>query len=109
MGFPLGHLAERADHGEVHHRAGLGVDDVVAPAEAPAPGRHRLLKRPGEIIRGGEVLLHILGAKRCLAALQPLEKQVFVKAAGHGHTPSLIAMFLGLHVVPQRLAPFSRP
>src|SRR3546814_16013485 len=33
VGFPFVHLAEGADHGEVHQAAGLGIDRRVAPAE----------------------------------------------------------------------------
>lgn len=81
MQFPFVHLAERADHGEIHHRPRLGVDRVVAPAKAPAPGGHRFLERPGEVVGGGEVLLHILRAHRGLPLLQPFQEQVFIEYA----------------------------
>ena len=61
MGFPFVHLAQGTDHREVHHRPRLGLDHVIAPAKAPAPGGHRLLKRAGEVIGGGEVLFHVVG------------------------------------------------
>ena len=63
MGLLFGHLAERADHGEVHRRAGLRVDGVVASAEAPAPGGHRLLERPSEIVGIVERPLDIVRAQ----------------------------------------------
>ena len=72
MRLPLGHLAERSDHGEVDHAARLGVDHIIAPAEAPAPRGHRLLEGPREIVRCSKVLLHIFSAERRLARLASL-------------------------------------
>src|SRR3546814_9143155 len=43
VGLPFVPLAEGADHGEVHQASGIGIARRVAPAEAPAPFRPRLL------------------------------------------------------------------
>ena len=81
VGFPFGHLAERPDHREVHHGAGLGIDDVIAPAKAPAPRRHCLLEGPCEIIGGGEIFLDIFCAEGTFALLEAFEKEIFVEKA----------------------------
>jgi len=83
MDFPFGHLTERTDHGEAHHGACFGVNDFVAPTEPLAPGGHRLLKRSGEIICGGEVLLHVFRAECELALRQSGLEEVVI----HGYAP----------------------
>src|SRR3546814_11392537 len=50
VGLPLVHLAEGPQHGEVHQAARLGGNGGVAPAEAPAPLGHRLLKGAAEVV-----------------------------------------------------------
>ena len=76
MKFPLMHLPERADHGEIHHRAGFGVDGFVTPAKAPAPGRHRFLKGTRELVGILEYTIHIFGAERGFPLLKACFKHV---------------------------------
>ena len=51
MNLPLVHFAQRANHGQIHHRPCLGIDSIITPAKTPTPSCHRLLKRAREIIR----------------------------------------------------------
>src|SRR3546814_18587505 len=61
VGLPLVHLAEGPQHGEVHQAARLGGNGGVAPAEAPAPLGHRLLKGAAEVVG----LLQEIGRASC--------------------------------------------
>ena len=72
--FPFVHFAQSADHREVHHRAGFGVDHVVAPPKAPAPCGHGFLKGAREVVSGGEVFFDIFGTKRAFALLKTFQE-----------------------------------
>ena len=70
MYFPLMHLSQCANHGKVHHRSCLRVDDIITPTKAPAPSGHRLLKGAGEVICRSEILFNVLGAQYLLSHLE---------------------------------------
>jgi hypothetical protein len=78
VAYPFMHIAVRADHGEVHHAACLGVDHLVVPAESLAPGNHRFLERAHELVVG-ESRLDIVCSKRRLALLEPSQNQVVIE------------------------------
>src|SRR3546814_13286325 len=72
VGLPLVHLAEGPQHGEVHQAARLGGNGGVAPAEAPAPLGHRLLKGAAEVVGLLQGLRHV-GIAECRLALLEAE------------------------------------
>jgi len=90
--FPLVHFAQSTDHGEVHHRAGLCINDIIAPAKAPAPSRHRFLERTGEVVGCREIFLDIVCAQCGLTLLQTFQKQVLIKTAHGVSSPSTITI-----------------
>ena len=71
MQFSFMHLAQGTKHRQVHHRSGLGIYDIIAPTEAPAPGSHGFLKWPGEVICGGKVVGDIIRAWGGFPLVQP--------------------------------------
>src|SRR3546814_14969204 len=72
VGLPLVHLAAGPQHGEVHQAARLGGNGGVAPAEAPAPLGHRLLKGAAEVVGLLQRLRHV-GIAECRLALLEAE------------------------------------
>ena len=78
MDFPFVHLAQGANHRQIHHGSGFRINQIVTPAETPAPGSHCLLKRPGKLIGCIEVFLNIICTKRYLALHKTLFEQVIV-------------------------------
>ena len=78
MNFPFVHVAQCADHGEVHHGAGFGVYAVIAPSESPAPFGHHFLEWPGKFICLRQVLLDIFGAQGCFTLVQAQFESFFV-------------------------------
>src|SRR3546814_5136817 len=81
VGLPLVHLAEGPQHGEVHQAARLGGNGGVAPAEAPAPLGHRLLKGAAEVVGLLQGLRHV-GIAECRLALLEAEFEALLVHRG---------------------------